>query len=115
MKRNNIKLARNLRKTQTPQEMKMWARLRNRQFNDLKFRRQCTIGNYIVDFVCLEKKIIIEIDGWQHKNEFSGKKEKNRDAYLEDKRFKVIHFWNNDVDNNIDSVFLKIEEIVDHL
>jgi very-short-patch-repair endonuclease len=55
---------RELRKNQTPQEIILWSRLRNRGLNKLKFRRQYSIGKYIVDFVCLDKKVIIELDGW---------------------------------------------------
>ncbi len=58
--------ARSLRKQETPQEVKVWARLRSRQFLGYKFRRQVPIGQYVVDFYCAEKKIIIEIDGGHH-------------------------------------------------
>ena len=60
---NNISNARELRKNMTPQERKMWNLLRNHNFYGYEIRRQYTIGNYIVDFVCRSKKIIIEIDG----------------------------------------------------
>ncbi|XLQ19783.1 MAG: endonuclease domain-containing protein [Candidatus Moraniibacteriota bacterium] len=112
MKSKNTNKARNLRKKQTPQETMMWARLRNRRFLDLKFRRQYPIGDYIVDFVCFDKKLIVEIDGWQHKEEFCGKKDDERTKYLELQGYYVVRFWNNDVNNNIDSIFLKLEEIV---
>lgn len=59
----NTNKARSLRKKQTLQEIMIWARLRNRKFLDLKFRRQYPIGDYIVDFVCFEKKLIVEVDG----------------------------------------------------
>ena len=75
MSPKNTNKARNLRKKQTPQEIMTWARLRNRGFLNLKFRRQYLVGDYIVDFVCFDKKLIVEIDGWQHKEEFCGKKD----------------------------------------
>lgn len=59
-------LARKLRKNQTPQEQKVWNLLRNHQFHNLEFKRQYPMGDYIVDFICREKKLIIEIDGGQH-------------------------------------------------
>lgn len=59
-------LARTLRKNQTDAERLMWSRLRNRQMLVCKFRRQQMMGNYIVDFLCMEPKIIIELDGGQH-------------------------------------------------
>lgn len=59
-------LARKLRKNQTPQEQKVWNLLRNHQFHNLEFERQYPMGDYIVDFICREKELIIEIDGGQH-------------------------------------------------
>jgi very-short-patch-repair endonuclease len=112
MSKASITQARTLRKRQTPQEIKMWARLRNRQLCGLKFRRQYMIGPYIVDFVCVEKKFIIEIDGWQHKEEFSGEKEKQRSIFLQTQGYHIVRFWNNEIDGNIDGVFFKLEEII---
>ena len=115
MKRNNINLARKLRKKQTPQEVMIWARLRNRQFHNLKFRRQYTIDKYIVDFVCLDKKLIIELDGWQHKEKFCGDRESERAEILESQGYKIVRFWNDEVNNNIEGVFLKLGEIIEDL
>ena len=64
--KNKTILARNLRKNSTIQERRLWNLLKNRQFHNLKFKRQQPIGDYIVDFICKEAKIIIEIDGGQH-------------------------------------------------
>jgi very-short-patch-repair endonuclease len=102
----------NLRKNSTPQEIILWSRLRAKRFKDLKFRRQYLIGKYIVDFICLEKKLIIELDGWQHKEENQERYDEKRTKYLERNGFKVIRFWNNEVNNNSEGVFLKIEEFV---
>jgi very-short-patch-repair endonuclease len=72
--------------------------LRSKQLEGLKFRRQQPVGNYIADFVCLEKKIVIEVDGGQHMNE---EKDKTRDKWLSDEGFRVIRFWNHEVLKNI--------------
>lgn len=77
----------------------LWQHLRSRQLEGLKFRRQQPIDNYIVDFVCLEKRIIIEVDGGQHAVEKG--KDIKRDDYLEKNGFRVLRFWNNDVLTNI--------------
>jgi very-short-patch-repair endonuclease len=106
---NNI---RRLRKEATPQERIVWARLKNRQFNNLKFRRQFLIGKYIVDFVCLEKRVIIELDGWQHKEENPKRYDLKITQYLRKQGFKVVRFWNNDLNNNLEGVFLRIEEFL---
>ena len=107
MNKMNI-LARNLRKNSTPQEQKLWNLLRNRQLKNLKFKRQYPIGEYIVDFVCKEKKIIIELDGSQHNFEENIKNDNERTEYLENLGFKVIRFWNNEIENNIDGVILEL-------
>lgn len=92
-----------LRKEPTPAERKLWAVIRNDQLG-VNFRRQHAIGNYIPDFVCIEKKLIIELDGSQHleKEEYDNERTK----YLESLGYKVIRFWNNDVMNNVDGVIL---------
>jgi len=100
MKKKNIKLARQLRKNMTDAERKLWNILRNRNLG-VKFRRQEPIGDYIVDFVCYEKKLIIEIDGGQHCED---KRDKIRDRWLENQGFKVLRFWNNEVLSNIEGV-----------
>jgi len=104
--------SRSLRKKSTPQEIKLWAHLKNRQFHNLKFRRQHIIDKYIVDFICLEKKLIIELDGQQHKREKDVKYDAKRNDYLKNLGFKVLRFWNNEVNNNLGGVFLKIEEFI---
>lgn len=114
MYNTSVSKAHFLRKKQTPQEIKMWARLRNRQFHKLKFRRQCVIGRYIVDFLCMENKLIIEIDGWQHNQEFSGINEIERTKYLEKEGYHIVRFWNNEIDQNINGVFLRLEEEINN-
>ena len=108
--KEKLTLARNLRKNQTPQEIILWSRLRGRKFKNLKFRRQHPFGGYVVDFICLEEKIVIELDGWQHKIEDNKIYDKNRTEFLEENGYRVLRFWNNEVNNNLDGVLLKIEE-----
>ena len=88
----------------TKQERKLWNILRNNQFHGLKFRRQVPIGNYVVDFVCEIHNVIIELDGSQHNELDNIENDKQRTKFLENKGYKVIRFWNNEVDNNIEGV-----------
>ena len=91
--------ARNLRKEQTVAEKKLWKCLRDSNL-EAKFRRQFAVDNkYIADFICLEKRLIIELDGGQH---CEGENEIVRSFYLEEKDFRIIRFWNNEVLGNID-------------
>ena len=107
-------LARNLRRKQTDAERKLWSILRGRQFENSKFRRQEPIGKYIVDFVSLERELIIELDGWQHNQQSEMEKDETRTKWLERKGFRVLRFWNNDVLQNIDGVGSKILEIINN-
>lgn len=79
----------------------MWRHLRGKQLEGLKFRRQEPIGNYVADFVCYEKSIIVEVDGSQHCRE----KDSKRDRWFEEQGFKVLRFWNNEVLNNTKGVW----------
>ena len=103
-------LARYLRKSQTPQEQKLWNLLRNRQLLGYKFKRQYPIGNYIVDFVCREKKLVIELDGGQHNITVNINYDFLRSEYINQRGFKVIRFWNKEIDENIEGVIAKITE-----
>ena len=94
-----------LRKEPTPAERKLWALLRNDQLG-VNFRRQHAVGNYIPDFVCVQKKLIIELDGSQHLEQQEYDQE--RTIILDSLGYKVIRFWNNDVTNKIDGVILAI-------
>ena len=110
--KNDLKnKARDLRSNMTIQEQKLWQIIRNRQFGGYRFLRQYVISSYIVDFVCREKKIIIEIDGGHHNEDLELEYDKKRTIFLENKGYKVIRFWNNDIDNNIDGVFQKLKEV----
>ena len=87
--------ARALRKNLTDAEKLLWRRLRNRQLAGWKFRRQHPVGPFIVDFVCLEKKLVIEVDGGQHSTNL--KEDIKRSNYLKNKGYRVLRFWNNEV------------------
>lgn len=90
----------------TDAEQKLWHHLRRRQISGFKFRRQCPIESYIVDFVCFECMLIIEIDGGQHQAQ--KKIDDERTQYLEQKGFRVIRYWNHQVLTELDVVLKDI-------
>ena len=96
-------LARRLRKEQTDAEGKLWGLLRNRQLVGFKFRRQHPVGPHILDLCCSKRKLIIEIDGGQHAEQVS--KEEERTVYLTRMGYRVLRFWNNEVLQQLDSVW----------
>lgn len=83
-----------MRREPTDAEAKMWQMLRDRRLSGLKFRRQVPFRNYILDFACFEKRVIIEIDGGQHT---SSQRDASRSAALAAEGFQVLRYWNNDV------------------
>ena len=98
---NKIK-ARELRKNPTEAERKLWKHLRLHQIGGYKFRRQQPLGQYIVDFVSLEKKLIVELDGGQHSEQIVYDAELTE--WLEAQGFRVLRFWNNEVLKEIEVV-----------
>ena len=100
-----------LRKNMTDQERKIWNIIRSRQFYGYRFLRQYVVGNYIVDFICREKNIVIEIDGGQHNQKSDIEYDNARTNYLNSRGYKVIRFWNNEIDNDLTGVFYKLKEI----
>jgi adenine-specific DNA-methyltransferase len=102
--------ARQLRGTQTDTERALWNVLRNRAVLNLKFRRQHPIGNYIADFCCLEKGLIIELDGSQHLDRVPQDEEPTR--WLNSQGFRVLRFWNHEVTPNPEGV---VEKIRNHI
>jgi len=108
----SLERCKNLRKNSTPQERIFWSRVRAKRFKRLKFKRQYPLGRYIVDFICLEKKLIIELDGYQHKEENQERHDKQRTAFLEGLGFKLLRFWNNEINDNLEGVFIKIENLL---
>jgi very-short-patch-repair endonuclease len=96
-----------LRNNITPEEQILWYKLKNKALG-FKFRRQHSIGNFIADFYCFEKKLVIELDGSQHLD--NQEHDQERTNYLESLDIKVIRFWNGDIKNNLDGVLMKIKE-----
>lgn len=99
-----------MRRNPTEAETKLWRALRMHQLGGVHFRRQHSIGPYIVDFCAPRRKLIIELDGGQHleREEY----DQRRTAYLEEKGYRVLRFWNNYVMNDLDSV---VQAILDAL
>ena len=108
---NNVKnlfyRRKELRNNSTPQEILLWLKLKNLQLG-FKFRRQHSIGGYIADFYCPNKKLVIEIDGSQHFREDSKEYDISRSNYFNGLGIKVLRFTNNEINTNMDGVVLKI-------
>lgn len=98
-----------LRQNATDAERLLWQRLRSRQLAGYKFRRQATVGPYIVDFLCVGTKLVIEADGGQH----SPDRDAERTAWLEARGLRVARFWNNDILQNIDGVLQSIQLLLE--
>ncbi|MFC4765070.1 endonuclease domain-containing protein [Dyella koreensis] len=108
MKRLNVDRARTLRRAQTDAEQALWYRLRGRHLLGWKFRRQHEIGSYIVDFVCADAALIVELDGGQHADQVAY--DERRSFELQTMGYRVLRFWNNDVLTNLESVLEVIVE-----
>jgi very-short-patch-repair endonuclease len=104
-----------LRRQGTPAERVLWSKIRNRQLSGVKFRRQQPIGNYIVDFISFDNKLIIEIDGGQHNEEKILDQDEKRTTWLNSRGYRVVRFWNNEVMGNLEGVLLKIQEAMEEL
>ncbi len=100
--------ARRLRQNMTEAESRVWQILRLHQMKGYKFRRQVPIGRYIVDFVCHEGRLIVEIDGGQH--DPSSSRETERTRFLQKEGYRVLRFWNNEVLANLDGVHQTIAD-----
>ena len=112
-KRSNPKtmnLAGKFRKDPTPAERKLWSRICDEQLG-VKFRRQHAVGNFIPDFVCIEKKLILELDGSHHLEQKEYDEERTK--FLEAEGYRVIRFWNNNVMKNMDGVILSIIQAIE--
>ena len=103
----NTQNARNLRHHQTKAEEILWRHLRDRQLRSCKFRRQVPRGPYIVDFACLEARLVMELDGGHHSDQTEA--DTRRSHFLEDNGYRVLRFWNNEVLDNIEGVLAIIE------
>ena len=98
----NHEFARNLRRNMTDAERVLWSRIRNGQIYGARFRRQCPIGRFIVDFVWLAGKVVVELDGGQHADKQEA--DQSRTAWLAAEGFEVMRFWNHEVLQDLDSV-----------
>jgi very-short-patch-repair endonuclease len=102
--------AKSLRSNQTEAEARLWYHLRAHRFMGLKFKRQKPVGRYIADFVCWERRLIIELDGGQHAEQVTY--DQQRDAWLRSEGYTVLRFWNNDVMHQMDGVLEQIRCVV---
>ena len=107
--RLNRTRAKTLRQSMTDAEQRLWYRLRAHRLSGASFRRQFPIGRYIVDFVCLDARVIVELDGGQHADSI---KDAARDGWLRSQGSKVLRFWNNDVLSNTNGVVQTIADAV---
>ena len=97
--------ARSLRKRMTPQEAKLWVHLRQWRERGYHFRRQSPLQGYIVDFVCLKSRLVVEVDGGQHGHHGHALRDRERDAVLREREgFRVLRVWNNEIDRNLRGV-----------
>jgi len=103
--------ARRLRKQMTDAERALWFLLRRKQIDGHRFRKQVPIGKYIVDFACLDARLMIEVDGGQHSDAAAADRE--RDAWLKLQNFRVLRFWNNDVLSNQEGVMQVVLEALE--
>ena len=100
--------ARELRRDRTAAEAKLWGRLRNASLDGVKFRRQFPIGEFIADFCCPQRRLVIELDGGQHVEQVQ--RDEWRRALLAQHGYRVMRFWNEEIINNLDGVLERILE-----
>jgi len=100
-----------LRSVPTDAERKLWSILRRKQIGGHRFRRQHPLGRYIVDFVCLDRRFVVEVDGGQHAA--ARAEDAKRTAWLESRGYRVIRFWNNEVLENLEGIVRVIEAALD--
>src|SRR5436309_2799762 len=106
-------LARSLRRAETPQERRLWAALRGARLNGLKFRRQCPLFGYIVDFYCSERGLVVELDGAPHLEAEQQAYDQFRDQLLREKGLAVLRFANHEIDRALPAVLARIAEAAD--
>jgi very-short-patch-repair endonuclease len=107
-------IARALRKRLTPQEVKLWVKLRELKPLGYHFRRQAPIGRYIVDFVSFRSRLIVEADGGQHGLPDGAQSDQIRDAFLRSQGFRILRFWNSDIDTNLTGVMDSVLSTLRH-
>lgn len=94
--------------------MKLWVKLREMKARGFHFRRQAPIGRYIVAFVCFAQSLVIEVDGGQHNLAAGIKSDIGRDAFLKSQGFRILRFWNSDLDRNIGGVAETVSDILNN-
>ncbi|MEI7752126.1 MAG: endonuclease domain-containing protein [Candidatus Omnitrophota bacterium] len=102
-----VELARKLRQNQTDVKKKLWFLLRDRRLLGFKFRRQQPIGKYVADFCCFEQKLIVEVDGGQHS--IAANRDEERTSALKRNGFRVLRFWNHEIQQNIEGVLAAVD------
>ncbi len=102
--------ARSMRQDATDAEAIVWSHIRNRLLNGFKFRRQVPIGPYIADFVCQERQLVVELDGFQHAE---SSQDLVRDRYLNTLGYRVLRFWNGDVYSSLNDVLRHLVEVLE--
>jgi very-short-patch-repair endonuclease len=102
--------ARELRRTMNARERKLWRALSNREAGGFRFRRQHPIGSYIVDFICLDSRLVIEVDGGQHGDDKQIAHDQRRTAWLSAEGYRVLRFWSNEVMSNTEAVVARVVE-----
>ncbi len=107
--------ARELRRTMNAPERKLWRALSSRKADGLRFRRQHPIGIYIVDFICLERRLVVEVDGSQHAEEAQIANDERRTAWLNIEGYRVLRFWANEVMSNTEGVIATIVDVAQFL
>ena len=106
--RSIVATARKLRRSSTDVERKRWHRMRDKQIEKFRFRRQRPIEKYIVDFICLEARLIVELDGGQHAESVAH--DQKRSTFLHERGYRVLRFWNSEVIENIGRVLERLRE-----
>ncbi|MBA2467262.1 MAG: endonuclease domain-containing protein [Sphingomonas sp.] len=107
--KSTLAKAKRLRRDPTDAERKLWSVLRSSQLRGATFRRQQPIGPFIADFVCQEHRLIIEADGGQHQKSAA---DVRRTSFLEERGYRVMRFWNNDILSNLDGVAARIADAI---
>ncbi len=97
-----------LRRERTDVERAFWLKVRDRRLDGFKFRRQATVGPYVADFLCVEAKLIVELDGGQHNEEA----DRNRTSFPRGHGYRVLRFWNHYVTHNMDGVLMTVLDVL---
>ena len=106
---------RKLRKNMSSPEVYLWNRIKNRQILNVKFRRQYSIGNYIVDFYSPELKLVIEVDGNSHFTDDAINYDIQRTKFIESFGIKIVRYFNNDILNNLEGVYCDLENVINDM